>query len=122
MLTGDKVETATCIAMSAGFKSRGQQLFYIRDMTSAKECDQALSRFSLSAEKLVLMIDGQSLDLFLSQKKLEEKFFTEATRAPSVCVCRCSPTQKALIVKKIYHFTGKRTAAVGDGGNDVGMI
>jgi phospholipid-translocating ATPase len=24
MLTGDKVETATCIAMSAGFKSRHQ--------------------------------------------------------------------------------------------------
>lgn len=24
MLTGDKVETATCIAMSAGFKSRNQ--------------------------------------------------------------------------------------------------
>jgi len=37
-------------------------------------------------------------------------------------VCRCSPTQKALIVGKINFFTKKRTAAVGDGGNDVGMI
>jgi len=27
-----------------------------------------------------------------------------------------------LIVKKIGMYTGKRTAAVGDGGNDVGMI
>ena len=45
-----------------------------------------------------------------------------ATLAPSVCVCRCSPTQKALIVKKINQYTGKRTASVGDGGNDVGMI
>jgi phospholipid-translocating ATPase len=32
MLTGDKVETATCIAMSAGFKSRNQQLFFMRDL------------------------------------------------------------------------------------------
>lgn len=39
MLTGDKVETATCIAMSAGFKSRHQQLFFMRDMSSEKECD-----------------------------------------------------------------------------------
>jgi len=31
MLTGDKVETATCIALSAGFKSRRQEFFYIRD-------------------------------------------------------------------------------------------
>jgi phospholipid-translocating ATPase len=36
MLTGDKVETATCIALSAGFKSRRQEFFYIRDQTSAK--------------------------------------------------------------------------------------
>ena len=39
-----------------------------------------------------------------------------------MCVCRCSPTQKAIIVKKIGMYTKKRTAAVGDGGNDVGMI
>jgi phospholipid-translocating ATPase len=68
------------------------------------------------------MIDGGTLDLFLSTKQLEEKFFSVATLAPSVCVCRCSPTQKALIVKKIRFYTKKRTAAVGDGGNDVGMI
>ena len=68
------------------------------------------------------MIDGQTIDLLLKDKKLEELFFTEATKAPSVCVCRCSPTQKAIITKKIGIFTGKRTAAIGDGGNDVGMI
>lgn len=37
-------------------------------------------------------------------------------------MCRCSPTQKALITNKIATFTKKRTCAVGDGGNDVGMI
>lgn len=79
------------------------------------------------------MIDGQSLDIILGgahsiddadtvSSYLEDKFFQAATRAPSVCVCRCSPTQKAIIVKKIVIYTKKRTAAVGDGGNDVGMI
>ena len=68
------------------------------------------------------MIDGTTVDTILSQTKLEERFFQESTKAPSVCVCRCSPTQKAIITKKIAHYTGKRTAAIGDGGNDVGMI
>lgn len=68
------------------------------------------------------MIDGQTVDIVLSTKQLEEMFFSIATLAPSVCVCRCSPTQKALIVQKISLYTGKRTASVGDGGNDVGMI
>ena len=68
------------------------------------------------------MIDGQTVDLILKDKRLEDQFFHEATKAPSVCVCRCSPTQKAIITKKIGQYTGKRTAAIGDGGNDVGMI
>jgi phospholipid-translocating ATPase len=68
------------------------------------------------------MIDGQTIDIFMSNKALDELFFSVATLCPSVCVCRCSPTQKALIVKKITQYTQKRTAAVGDGGNDVGMI
>ena len=32
MLTGDKVETATCIAISAGFKDKSQQIFFMRDI------------------------------------------------------------------------------------------
>jgi len=32
MLTGDKVETATCIAISAGFKDKRQQIFFMRDI------------------------------------------------------------------------------------------
>ena len=58
MLTGDKVETATCIAMSAGFKSRNQQLFYMKEMTNLKECELRLKEFQDKAEKLILMIDG----------------------------------------------------------------
>lgn len=33
MLTGDKVDTATCIAISAGFKSNKEKLFYMRELT-----------------------------------------------------------------------------------------
>jgi len=53
---------------------------------------------------------------------MEDLFYRVSTQAPAVCVCRCSPTQKAIITRKIGTYTKKRTAAVGDGGNDVGMI
>jgi len=122
MLTGDKVETATCIAISAGFKRRTQPIYFIRDVFDPDEVNSQLDSYSRKAESSILMIDGVSLDLILADKKLEEKFFREATKSPSVCVCRCSPTQKRIITKKIAAYTGKRTAAIGDGGNDVGMI
>lgn len=45
-----------------------------------------------------------------------------ATASPAVVCCRCSPTQKAQVVSLIQQHTGKRTCAIGDGGNDVSMI
>ena len=101
MLTGDKVETATCIAISAGFKRRTQPIFFMRDLNDTNEAVQRLEEFTRKSNNVILMIDGHSLDFFLSSKKLEERFFMEATKSPSVCVCRCSPTQKAIITKKI---------------------
>jgi phospholipid-translocating ATPase len=43
-------------------------------------------------------------------------------QAPNVVCCRYSPTQKSLILKTIKKYTKARTAALGDGGNDVAMI
>ena len=92
MLTGDKVETATCIAISAGFKRRTQPIVFMRDMSDPYLCNKSLDEFARKATNSILMIDGQTIDLILSDIKLEQKFFAEATKAPSVCVCRCSPT------------------------------
>ena len=94
----------------------------MRDLYDSFEIQKKLEEFSRRATNSILMIDGKTLDMILSNKKLEDRFFLESTKAPSVCVCRCSPTQKAIITKKIGIYTGKRTAAIGDGGNDVGMI
>lgn len=70
----------------------------------------------------MLIIDGQSLSMVLSSQSLEQKFFSVSKDAPSVCICRCSPTQKAIVAAKIKQYTSKRIACVGDGGNDVAMI
>ena len=67
-----------------------------------------------------LVIDGPSLQICLDH--FEREFIELACQAPSVICCRCSPTQKADIVRLMKFYTGKRAAAIGDGGNDVSMI
>ena len=37
MLTGDKVETATSIAISSGLKARKNHLYFMRELTSENE-------------------------------------------------------------------------------------
>ena len=54
--------------------------------------------------------------------ELQQKFLKFACMAPSVAVCRCSPLQKAQVVKIVKQHTNKVCGAVGDGGNDVTMI
>ena len=132
MLTGDKVETATCISISAGIKSKNQKIFTIKSDDINQEINSENKILKLK-EKLrdyqkkmeltphIFIIDGETLDLAL--KNCESDFFNTVMEAPSVVCCRCSPTQKRIIVKNIKKYIGTgRTAAVGDGGNDVAMI
>ncbi|CAG2108793.1 unnamed protein product [Medioppia subpectinata] len=67
-----------------------------------------------------LVIRGEDLELCM--KFYSTEFMELACQCPAVVCCRCSPTQKAEVVKLIQNRTGKRTCAVGDGGNDVSMI
>jgi phospholipid-translocating ATPase len=131
MLTGDKIETATCISISTGLKAKSFKLHKIRFDTLPHESDE--EDISIIKDKLLeynklntpqtpylLIIDGDSLDIAL--KHHEAIFFGVSKNAPSVVCCRCSPTQKRIIVKTIKKYVDARTAAVGDGGNDVAMI
>lgn len=70
----------------------------------------------------MLMISGTTLDVVLANESMTNQFFKVAVQSNSVCVCRCSPLQKAAVAKQIIKETQKRIACVGDGGNDVPMI
>jgi len=118
MLTGDKIETAKCIAVSARLVSRGQNMFTISVKTK-EEAGILLSSFGALVDTC-LVIDGTSLQLCFDNFKAQ--FVEVACRAPCVVCCRCSPTQKAEIVKLIKNSRKATTAAIGDGGNDVSMI
>lgn len=92
MLTGDKVETATCIAISAGLKSWNQWFLFLREITNKNQLHDWLNKDVGSLGNTVLVIDGTTLDTCLSTIKLEKEFFEVAAACPAVCVCWCSPT------------------------------
>ncbi|KAK5649128.1 hypothetical protein RI129_004020 [Pyrocoelia pectoralis] len=119
MLTGDKLETATCIAKSSRLVSRTQGLFVLKKVETRTDAHLELNAFRRRSD-CALVVSGESLEVCLNY--YQQEFMELATAAPAVVCCRCSPTQKAQVVQLIQKQTGKRTAAVGDGGNDVSMI
>ena len=119
MLTGDKVETATCIAISSKLVSRTQRIVHVEGLENVVEAERTL--ISLRGQFTIgLVIDGKSLQVMLDHFPIE--FITLATKLPSVVCCRCSPTQKAEIAALVKKVTKKRVCCIGDGGNDVSMI
>ena len=118
MLTGDKVETALCIAKSTRLVSVDQE---VREFfaNSIDEIDRLMDRYSINIEDDGLIVDGSTLSFVL--KEMPDHFISFALRAKSVICCRCMPTQKAEIVELVKK-SGIRTCAIGDGGNDVSMI
>jgi phospholipid-translocating ATPase len=143
MLTGDKVETAKCIAVSTGlFDAGGCQVIEIVGLTTYEEAEARLDQLLLLLHgdnasgqqplrfmtlpnhqmRKVLVIDGRSLQLYLEDGQLATPFFDAACRLPAVICCRCSPTQKADVARQIQRCTKSRVCCIGDGGNDVSMI
>ncbi|KAF8228738.1 phospholipid-translocating P-type ATPase [Tricholoma matsutake] len=119
MLTGDKIETARCIAISTKLVARNQ---YIHEIAKLKTSDEVRDQLEFLQSKLdcCLVIDGESLQLCLNLFKNE--FIEIATKLSAVVACRCSPTQKADVARLIRKHTKKRVCCIGDGGNDVSMI
>ncbi|EGG00609.1 putative aminophospholipid translocase [Melampsora larici-populina 98AG31] len=119
MLTGDKIETATCIAISSKLVSRGQYIHQVSKLQSPDLVKRELE-FLQQKQDCCLVIDGESLQTSLTY--FQNEFIEVATKLPVVVACRCSPTQKADIAKLIRSRTRKRVCCIGDGGNDVSMI
>ncbi|XP_065084245.1 probable phospholipid-transporting ATPase IIA isoform X2 [Ochlerotatus camptorhynchus] len=119
MLTGDKLETATCIAKSSHLVGRNQNIHVLKSVLTRTDAHLELNQFRRKQD-CALVVSGESLEICLQYYQPE--FMELATACPAVVCCRCSPTQKAQVVSLIQKYSGKRTCAVGDGGNDVSMI
>lgn len=121
MLTGDKVETATNIAISTRLFARNQRYHQVQKLTSPQEARNTLNFLAANTD-CALVIDGSSLQLMMSEPDLRNEFMAACTKLSAVACCRCTPTQKADVAYLIKGYTGKRVCCIGDGGNDVSMI
>ncbi|KAF7376047.1 Phospholipid-transporting ATPase [Mycena sanguinolenta] len=110
MLTGDKIETARCIAISTKLVARNQ---YIHEVAKLKTSDEVRNELEFLQSKLdcCLVIDGESLQLCLDLFKNE--FIEIATKLSAVVACRCSPTQKADVARLIPETHTKTHVGVG---------
>ncbi|CAB1330051.1 unnamed protein product, partial [Coregonus sp. 'balchen'] len=113
MLTGDKLETATCTAKNAHLVTRNQDIHIFRSVTTRGEAHLELNAFRRKHD-CALVISGDSLEVCL--KFYEYEFMELACQCPAVVCCRCAPTQKAQIVRLLQERTGKLTCAVADCG------
>ncbi|KAK0866231.1 putative aminophospholipid-translocase [Friedmanniomyces endolithicus] len=124
MLTGDKVETARCIAISSKLVPRNQPIHTITNLSNPAFALSALEPLHPNPANTALLIDGHSLALYLTHHPTP--FIRTALTLPCLIASRCSPTQKAALATLIRSHTpsshGARIAAIGDGGNDVSMI
>ena len=118
MLTGDKVETATCIAKSTKLVSIDQEIVQFFASTK-EEADQIIQTHMFTIGNKAMIVDGNTLSFMLAN--MSQEFIDFALKAQAVICCRCLPSQKAEIVKLVKQ-TGLITCAIGDGGNDVAMI
>jgi phospholipid-translocating ATPase len=121
MLTGDKLETATCIAKSSKLIGRNCDIFIFKEVRSREECLLEINIFRRKTNAC-LVITGDTLQICLAF--YERDLMELAIQCPAVVVCRCSPTQKSNVVELLRNHGNKkvRVCAIGDGGNDVSMI
>mmetsp|Transcript_31658 Transcript_31658/g.48423 ORF Transcript_31658/g.48423 Transcript_31658/m.48423 type:complete len:140 (-) Transcript_31658:767-1186(-) len=124
MFSGDRVENVANIALSSGVKKDGQDLFFICDLINKTDILFRLSQFQKVVRRATLVMDGKSLEVVLDHPELIYQLLQTAVQSEAFCLCRCTPIQKCEVVRLLKAFTKDRKviAAVGDGGNDIGML
>lgn len=132
MLTGDRFETAVSTAfLSSLVEAKTVQLLLLTPETEA--INNSLDNFiALIMEKkkagsnFALVMNGPVVEVILSDEFLAspqiEKFRKIVKCCRTLLCCRLSPYQKSQITRFAREKLEFVTLAIGDGGNDVGMI
>jgi len=128
VLTGDKIETAVNIGVSAGLLDARMNQYVIEETN-----DNALSLRLIvinkeiaknqGRKKQAIIIAGHSLVTIDGDEVIRRNFLKASDQVDVVLACRVSPKQKADIVGMIKtRFPKKIMLSIGDGANDVSMI
>ncbi|CAD5208340.1 unnamed protein product [Bursaphelenchus xylophilus] len=120
MLTGDKLETAICIAKSSGLFSKSDNIHVFGNVNDRIKAHNELNALRKKND-VALVMSGSALNVCLQYYEAEVAELV--CNCSAVVCCRCSPEQKAQIVNLLKRYRKPlRVAAIGDGGNDVSMI
>jgi phospholipid-translocating P-type ATPase (flippase) len=120
IITGDKRETAINIGFACSLLSSEMRIVVLDD-DDDDDVYKVLSVMSLATgDQLAMIVGGKTLTRLVEDHV--DTFCEFALKCRSVICFRVSPLQKATIVSIMRHATGKIVVAIGDGGNDVGMI
>ncbi|KAF6198978.1 hypothetical protein GE061_007001 [Apolygus lucorum] len=141
VLTGDKIETATNVALSSGLFSPSTDTLRLAarskhsaeaaihfykaelDRINPRSDSTTATRPSKALRPKAVIIDGKTLTFVLDPRSGLTQPFLELTKyCSAVLCCRVTPLQKAYIVKVVKERLHMRTLAIGDGANDVSMI
>ena len=80
MLTGDKIDTAKCIAISTGLKTNKEDIYEIDstklDNINQREIEYRINEYEPKAPSHVLMIDGTCIGFIMADDDLKERFFS----------------------------------------------
>ena len=97
----------------------------IEDIRTEWQLSTKISELETSGRK-VLIMEGKLVTFLINTSKHTRDRFLKATVQMDCVVCyRCSPAQKGNLVDILSQYKkpkGDKIAAIGDGGNDVGMI
>jgi phospholipid-translocating ATPase len=111
ILTGDKVETAKCIAKSTGLKSKNET-FYEMLSHEPVEIEKQINKLR-TRENTCLVIQGSVVSK-IYEMNFQQYFFNAIKMFPAVTFCRCSPTQKAVIAKSLQEFHKAIVCCIGN--------
>ena len=109
VLTGDKVETAKCIAKATGLKQKQENFFDMLD----EDLIKIESQINMIANKKeVLVVQGNVLAKIFDSGQ-DTAFFQAIHHLNAIMFCRCSPTQKALITKSVQKICNGVVLSIG---------
>jgi phospholipid-transporting ATPase len=119
ILTGDRAETATNTAYLSGLLKPLHRL--VKISTDNLSCP-LFDIDTANGAPFVLVMEGAIFTQIFKDPWLIKTFIPVALQARALVACRLSPLQKTQITQFVQQELGKTTLAIGDGGNDVGMI
>lgn len=128
MLTGDRSETAINTSYLSGLITAETVMLDLLAEPESNQMDllkRAQDKFeSTRLARHAIIINGRAFEQIFESKSPEclNMFHELAEKVPTLVACRLSPIQKSQITEMVKVRFGKIVLAIGDGGNDVGMI